>query len=156
MLSLPHLIIIFLIALMVFGPEKLPELARMLGKGMAEFRKMTGDVRRVIDDEMREIERQTRETEARKREAATTVQSQPQAQLTAAATAESGAPAGTVPFDSPSGAKSADDPSAEERPPIDEPTTVQPTIGKPQALAMEPAPESEIDRDYSHVKHNPS
>jgi hypothetical protein len=31
MLSIPHLIVIFIVALVVFGPEKLPELARMLG-----------------------------------------------------------------------------------------------------------------------------
>ena len=42
MLSIPHLIIIFVVALVVFGPEKLPELARNLGKVMAEFRRATG------------------------------------------------------------------------------------------------------------------
>jgi len=70
MLSIPHLILLFVIALIVFGPEKLPQLARTLGKVMAEFRKVTGDLRRVVDDEMREMERQTREAEIRKRDAA--------------------------------------------------------------------------------------
>src|ERR1700684_3322161 len=56
MLSVPHLVILFIIALLVFGPEKLPELARMLGKAMAEFRRVTGDVRRVVEDEMRRRE----------------------------------------------------------------------------------------------------
>lgn len=60
MLSLPHLIVIFVIALMVFGPQKLPELARMLGKATAEFRKMTNDFRFALEDEVRELERQTR------------------------------------------------------------------------------------------------
>jgi sec-independent protein translocase protein TatB len=69
MLSIPHLIILFVIALMVFGPEKLPELARMLGKAMAEFRRVTGDVRRVVEDEMRDLELKTREADLRKREA---------------------------------------------------------------------------------------
>jgi sec-independent protein translocase protein TatB len=54
---------------MVFGPEKLPELARMLGKAMAEFRRVTGDVRRVVEDEMRDLELKTREADLRKREA---------------------------------------------------------------------------------------
>ena len=40
MLSVPHLIIVFVVALVVFGPEKLPELARNAGKFMAEFRRM--------------------------------------------------------------------------------------------------------------------
>jgi len=60
MLSLPHLVILFIIALMVFGPQKLPELARMLGKATAEFRKMTNDFRFALEDEVRELERQTR------------------------------------------------------------------------------------------------
>ncbi len=69
MLSIGHLVILFVIALMVFGPEKLPELARMLGKAMAEFRRVTGDVRRVVEDEMRDLELKTREADLRKREA---------------------------------------------------------------------------------------
>ena len=60
MLSLPHLVILFVIALMVFGPQKLPELARMLGKATAEFRKMTSDFRFALEDEVRELERNTR------------------------------------------------------------------------------------------------
>jgi TatA/E family protein of Tat protein translocase len=69
MLSLPHLVILFVIALLVFGPEKLPELARMLGKAMAEFRRVTTDVRRVVEDEMRDMELKNREADLRRREA---------------------------------------------------------------------------------------
>ena len=39
MLSIPHMIVVFIVVLVVFGPQKLPELARTLGKLMAEFRK---------------------------------------------------------------------------------------------------------------------
>lgn len=60
MLSFPHLVVLFVIALVVFGPEKLPELARMLGKATAEFRKMTTDFRFALEDEVRELERQNR------------------------------------------------------------------------------------------------
>jgi TatA/E family protein of Tat protein translocase len=60
MLSLPHLVVLFVLALMVFGPQKLPELARMLGKATAEFRKMTNDFRFALEDEVRELDRQTR------------------------------------------------------------------------------------------------
>ncbi len=60
MLSLPHMVVLFVVALMVFGPEKLPELARMLGKATAEFRKMTNDFRYALEDEVREMERNTR------------------------------------------------------------------------------------------------
>lgn len=60
MLSFPHLVVLFIIALVIFGPQKLPELARMLGKATAEFRKMTNDFRYALEDEVRELERQTR------------------------------------------------------------------------------------------------
>ena len=58
MFSVPHLIIIFAVALMVFGPEKLPELARTLGKVMGEFRRATGDLRSTFEGHMRELERE--------------------------------------------------------------------------------------------------
>jgi sec-independent protein translocase protein TatB len=70
MLSLPHLVVIFVIALVVFGPQKLPELARTLGKLMAEFRKASGDFRSAFEEEMRDLERQARETERKLKEAA--------------------------------------------------------------------------------------
>jgi TatA/E family protein of Tat protein translocase len=58
MLSIPHLIIIFVVALVVFGPEKLPELARNLGKMMAEFRRATGDLRNTFEGHMQDLERE--------------------------------------------------------------------------------------------------
>jgi len=77
MLSFPHLVVLFVIALIVFGPQKLPELARMLGKATAEFRKMTNDFRYALEDEVRDLERQTRireeETAAAARAAQTPV-----------------------------------------------------------------------------------
>ena len=59
MLSIPHLIILFVIALVFFGPEKLPELARNLGKVMAEFKRATSDFRSTLEEQMRELERET-------------------------------------------------------------------------------------------------
>ena len=53
MLSIPHLVVIFLVALVVLGPEKLPQVARMLGKAMADFRRITSDFRGQIEDEIR-------------------------------------------------------------------------------------------------------
>jgi TatA/E family protein of Tat protein translocase len=58
MLSIPHLIIIFVVALVVFGPEKLPELARNLGKVMAEFRRATGDLRSTFEGHLKDLERE--------------------------------------------------------------------------------------------------
>jgi sec-independent protein translocase protein TatB len=58
MLSIPHLIVIFIVALVVFGPEKIPELARNLGKIMAEFRRVTGDLRSTFEGHLRDLERE--------------------------------------------------------------------------------------------------
>jgi sec-independent protein translocase protein TatB len=69
MLSIPHMIVVFLVVLVVFGPQKLPELARSLGKLMAEFRKASGDFRNAFEDEMRDLERQARVAELRKQAA---------------------------------------------------------------------------------------
>jgi len=44
-----EILLILVVALLVIGPTKLPEVARALGKGMAEFRKMSSDVKRTID-----------------------------------------------------------------------------------------------------------
>ena len=66
MFSVPHLVIIFIVVLVVFGPHRLPELARGLGKMMAEFRKASTDFKMAFEEEMRTIERQARETEFKK------------------------------------------------------------------------------------------
>jgi sec-independent protein translocase protein TatB len=66
MLSIPHMIVVFVIVLVVFGPQKLPELARGLGKLMAEFRKASTDFKSAFEEEMRDLERQAREVERKK------------------------------------------------------------------------------------------
>ena len=48
-IGMPELIIILVIALIVIGPSKLPDLARALGKGMAEFKKATQDIKESLD-----------------------------------------------------------------------------------------------------------
>ena len=63
MFSFTHIAIVFLVALLVFGPEKLPEVARVLGKALGDFRKASIDFRRVVEQEFAEIERQAREKE---------------------------------------------------------------------------------------------
>lgn len=69
MLSVPHMIVVFLVVLVVFGPQKLPELARSLGKLMAEFRKASTDFKSAFEEEMRDLERQARIAELRKKNA---------------------------------------------------------------------------------------
>ena len=52
-IGLPELIIILVVALIVFGPKKLPDLARSLGKGIAEFKKATDDFKSSVDNDLR-------------------------------------------------------------------------------------------------------
>ena len=51
-LGLPEMIFIFVLALLIFGPKKLPELGRTVGKGLAEFRKASGELKRTLNAEM--------------------------------------------------------------------------------------------------------
>jgi TatA/E family protein of Tat protein translocase len=51
-IGMPELILIFLVALLVFGPRKLPELGRSLGRGLAEFKRASDDLKRTIEDEI--------------------------------------------------------------------------------------------------------
>lgn len=44
-----EIVVILIVALLVIGPAKLPELARTLGKGLAEFRRMSSDVKKTVD-----------------------------------------------------------------------------------------------------------
>jgi TatA/E family protein of Tat protein translocase len=57
-LGMPELIVIFVIALIVFGPRKLPELGRSLGRGIAEFKKATNELQTTLEDEINKEERQ--------------------------------------------------------------------------------------------------
>ncbi|MBG0790850.1 MAG: twin-arginine translocase subunit TatB [Desulfovibrionaceae bacterium] len=59
----PELLIICVVALIVIGPKKLPEMLRSLGKGVAEFKRVGNEVKTTLDDEVKKAE-----TEARKRE----------------------------------------------------------------------------------------
>jgi Tat protein translocase TatB subunit len=56
-----ELVIILVIALLVLGPKRLPELAAGLGKGLAEFRRATSDINAELDEARRSLEEQTRE-----------------------------------------------------------------------------------------------
>lgn len=52
-LGIPELIAIFIVVLIVFGPRKLPEIGRTLGKALGEFRKATDDFKNTIEREVR-------------------------------------------------------------------------------------------------------
>lgn len=64
---MPEMVVILVVALIVLGPRRLPEVARALGKGLAEFRKVTGDVNKELDAARAMIEAEARQHEADQR-----------------------------------------------------------------------------------------
>jgi TatA/E family protein of Tat protein translocase len=61
-IGMSELIIIFVIALIIFGPRKLPELGRSLGRSLSEFKRASNELRSNLEDEIR-IEEQRSATE---------------------------------------------------------------------------------------------
>ena len=52
-IGMPELIIIFVIALIIFGPRKLPDLGKSLGRSLAEFKRASNDLRHTLEEEIR-------------------------------------------------------------------------------------------------------
>jgi TatA/E family protein of Tat protein translocase len=55
-LGMPELIFIFFLALLIFGPKKLPELGKTLGKGLAEFKRATNDLKDSLQEEINAVQ----------------------------------------------------------------------------------------------------
>jgi Tat protein translocase TatB subunit len=62
-MGMPEMAVVIIVALVVLGPKRLPEVARALGKGLAEFRKVTGEVNRELENARNMIENEAREHE---------------------------------------------------------------------------------------------
>jgi len=60
-LGVQEMLVIFLVALVLFGPKKLPELGRTIGKALTEFRRASNDLKATFDREMQALERETNE-----------------------------------------------------------------------------------------------
>jgi sec-independent protein translocase protein TatA len=82
-IGMPELIIIFVIALIIFGPRKLPELGKSLGKSLAEFKKASNELRNTLEEEIR-IEEQRTETAKHTPPPATTAPATPHVEEPAA------------------------------------------------------------------------
>ena len=61
-IGMQEMIVIFVIALLVFGPKKLPELGKSLGKGLREFKRATNEMKASLDDQFKDASSELRET----------------------------------------------------------------------------------------------
>ena len=75
-IGMPELIVIFVIALIIFGPRKLPELGRSLGKSLAEFKKASNELKSTLEEEIR-LEEQRSSLEEKKAATAQSVTAPP-------------------------------------------------------------------------------
>jgi sec-independent protein translocase protein TatB len=142
------MIVVFIVVLVVFGPNKLPELARGFGKLMAEFRKASGDFKSAFEQEMREIERQgvlaERKKAADAAAAAAAVSAQPATQATPAGT-ETTAMAGP-----------AEDTRATEAQVSDGPAPELVVTPVPEAVARETPAYTAVDASTANSNGTPS
>jgi len=63
-IGMPEMLIILVIALIIFGPRKLPELGKSLGKSLAEFKKASNELRNTLEEEIRVEEQREKEVKA--------------------------------------------------------------------------------------------
>ncbi len=91
-LGFPELIMIFVVALVVFGPRRLPEIGRSIGKALGEFRRATTDLKSTLEQDVLSEDRQpTRDTVSSKPTAS------PEVAEATAASAPASSPAATDP-----------------------------------------------------------
>lgn len=83
-----ELIVILIVALIVIGPAKLPEMAKSLGKALGEFRRVSTDVKRTIEMEAEQAEQKEKTAQAKKELFPDAQKSEAASQPAAAQTAE--------------------------------------------------------------------
>ena len=72
-IGFPEMVVIFVVALLVFGPKRLPELGRSLGKGLSEFKRATSGLKDSIQREIENASIDTTAASSNKSEAGTHV-----------------------------------------------------------------------------------
>lgn len=77
-IGMPELIVILVIALIVLGPNRLPDVARAIGRGMAEFRRATNEIKETLESETASLEELAREEEPAREDAPPVEASQPE------------------------------------------------------------------------------
>jgi TatA/E family protein of Tat protein translocase len=91
-IGMPELILIFVVALLVFGPKKLPELGKSLGRGLAEFKKASDDLKKTIEDEIEQGKKEAADVKEQVGEVRRSLQPVPSPPPAAAAAPEASVP----------------------------------------------------------------
>ena len=123
-IGMPELAVIIVVALVVLGPKRLPEVARSLGKGLAEFRRLTGDVNKELEAARHMIESEARDHENERRKS----------------DRESRQPQSTAPLAGSDRSESTDETGTPSSPPAEKPAATlgtQSVDGAPVARATE-------------------
>jgi len=76
-IGMPELIVIMVLALIIFGPRKLPELGRSLGRSLNEFKKASNELKHTLDEEIRVEEQRSAEQQRAAETAARPVDATP-------------------------------------------------------------------------------
>src|SRR5688572_6734686 len=76
-IGMPELVIIMVIALIIFGPRKLPELGRSLGKSIGEFRRASNELKSTLEEEIRIEEQKEQRTKMEAEQASAVAASTP-------------------------------------------------------------------------------
>jgi len=63
-IGMPELVVIFVIALIIFGPRKLPELGKSLGRSINEFKRASNELKSTLEEEVRLDEQRSRTASA--------------------------------------------------------------------------------------------
>jgi TatA/E family protein of Tat protein translocase len=105
-LGFQELLVIFIIALLVFGPKKLPELGKSLGKGLREFKRATNELKATWDDNLKDAENEISSTAQDFRD----IQKDVNTTMNEAAEPDLAAPASPVPPESDPGMPAAPEP----------------------------------------------
>jgi Tat protein translocase TatB subunit len=135
-IGMPELVVIFVVGLIVLGPKRLPEVAKALGKGLAEFRRVTGEVNKELEGARSMIEQEAREHEAQRRRAEKARVQAAAEKAAAESTAVEGAPAAAS-----AGELESPPPVAAAIPPAPAaPIAVKAAEGTIAAGSLEPAP----------------
>jgi sec-independent protein translocase protein TatA len=132
-LGVPEMIFIFVLALLILGPKKLPEIGRTIGKGMAEFRRASKELKSTFEREMNALERENESV----KEVTSSYTSSVASTSTAAAT--------SAPYDYPyddyySHDSASHDGSQEAAPGDNHSQESTPSVSATQAAEAQPAP----------------